>query len=98
MVDHYRVLGVARDANDAEIKKAYRKEALRWHPDKNPENKDVAEKRFKEISQAFKVLSDADERAHYDRYGDDRPQRPRRPAGGRHGGGVYGEGETTDIK
>ena len=55
MRDPYTVLGVPRGATDDEIKKAYRKEALKWHPDKNPDNKDVAEKRFKEVSQAFKV-------------------------------------------
>lgn len=84
MVNHYTVLGVPRGASDAEIKKAYRKEALRWHPDKNPDNKAAAEKRFKEISQAFKVLSDPDERAHFDRYGEERP------AGG--GGGFRRQG------
>lgn len=87
MPDHYRVLGVNRDASDAEIKKAYRKEALKWHPDKNPENKAVAEKRFKEVSQAFKVLSDPDERAHFDRYGEERQngggmRRQQHPFGG----------------
>ena len=80
--DLYATLGVTRDASDADIKKAYKKEALRWHPDKNPDKKDVAEKRFKEISQAFKVLSDPDERAYYDRYGSEREA-----AGGRSGGG-----------
>jgi DnaJ family protein B protein 12 len=91
MPDHYRILGVQRDASDADIKKAYRKEALRWHPDKNPDNKEVAEKRFKDISQAFKVLSNPDERAHFDRYGSEAPQRPRGPGG--HGGGqpMYAE-------
>ena len=52
MPDYYRTLGVSRDASDADIKKAYRKEALKWHPDKNPEQKEIAEKRFKDISQA----------------------------------------------
>ena len=97
MPDHYTVLGVQRNASDADIKKAYRKEALRWHPDKNPDNKDVAERKFKAISQAFKVLSDPDERAHYDRYGEERQAgggMPRRGPGGMHrgpGGGVYAE-------
>ena len=66
------MLGITRAASDADIKKAYRKEALRWHPDKNPDKKELAEKRFKEVSQAFKILSDPDERAHYDRYGQER--------------------------
>ena len=62
----------ARARAQAAIKKAYRKEALKWHPDKNPDNKDAAERRFKAVSQAFKVLSDPNERAHYDRYGEER--------------------------
>jgi hypothetical protein len=92
MPDHYATLGVSRSADDAEIKKAYRKEALKWHPDKNPDKKDLAEKRFKEISQAFKVLSDPDERAHYDRYGQERDAGGRPPPR-RHGGHapVYAE-------
>jgi len=69
--DYYRVLGVARESSDSEIKKAYRKLALKWHPDKNPDNKDEAEKRFKEISEAYEVLSDKNKRDKYDRYGKD---------------------------
>ena len=55
MPDHYRILGLQRDASEADIKKAYRTLALKWHPDKNPDNKDLAEKKFKEIGNAFKV-------------------------------------------
>nr|XP_057929052.1 dnaJ homolog subfamily B member 6a isoform X2 [Doryrhamphus excisus] len=69
MVDYYQVLGVRRDASADDIKKAYRKLALRWHPDKNPENKDEAEKKFKELSEAYEVLSDVNKRSTYDRYG-----------------------------
>uniref|UniRef100_A0A3B4ZLM4 DnaJ homolog subfamily B member 6-like n=1 Tax=Stegastes partitus TaxID=144197 RepID=A0A3B4ZLM4_9TELE len=69
MVDYYQVLGVRRDASADDIKKAYRKQALRWHPDKNPENKEEAEKKFKELSEAYEVLSDANKRSIYDHYG-----------------------------
>lgn len=99
MPDHYSILGVARDADEAAIKKAYRKEALKWHPDKNPDNKEAAERRFKAVSEAFKVLSDPDERAHYDRYGE---ARQANGGGGgtarRYGGGqpVYAEDLTPE--
>ena len=94
MPDPYSVLGVARDADEDAIKKAYKKMALKWHPDKNPDNKEMAEKKFKAVTAAFKLLSDPNERAHYDRYGDERPQgggMPRRNPYGGHGGGVYAE-------
>ncbi|XP_027625158.1 dnaJ homolog subfamily B member 3 [Tupaia chinensis] len=69
MVDYYQVLGVPRQASSEAIRKAYRKLALKWHPDKNPENKEEAEKRFKEVAEAYEVLSDAKKRDVYDRYG-----------------------------
>ncbi|XP_016378826.1 dnaJ homolog subfamily B member 2-like isoform X2 [Sinocyclocheilus rhinocerous] len=69
MVDYYDVLGVSRNASPDDIKKAYRKLALRWHPDKNPDNKEEAEKKFKEIAEAYEVLSDTSKRDAYDRYG-----------------------------
>ncbi|MDR3741477.1 MAG: molecular chaperone DnaJ [Terracidiphilus sp.] len=66
--DYYEVLGVSRDASDQDLKSAYRKQAMKYHPDRNPDNH-AAEEKFKEASEAYQVLSDADKRAAYDRYG-----------------------------
>ncbi|XP_028846749.1 dnaJ homolog subfamily B member 2 [Denticeps clupeoides] len=71
MVDYYDVLGVSRGASQEDIKKAYRRQALRWHPDKNPEDKEEAERRFKEIAEAYEVLSDRSKREAYDAHGRD---------------------------
>ncbi|KAK7939647.1 hypothetical protein WMY93_002973 [Mugilogobius chulae] len=71
MVDYYKILGVPKTASQEDIKKAYRKLALKWHPDKNPENKEEAEKKFKELAEAYEVLSDKSKRDSYDRYGSD---------------------------
>ena len=65
--DYYKILGVKRDASQKEIKKAYRKLALKWHPDKHKEDKEVAEEKFKEIAEAYEVLSNEETRAKYDR-------------------------------
>ncbi|HEY3276794.1 MAG TPA: DnaJ C-terminal domain-containing protein [Syntrophorhabdaceae bacterium] len=66
--DYYEILGIARGASEEEMKKAYRKLALKYHPDKNPGDK-AAEEKFKEISEAYAVLSDKDKRTQYDTYG-----------------------------
>ena len=66
--DYYEVLGVSKGASASEIKKAYRKKAIEFHPDKNPDNKDV-EAKFKEAAEAYEILSDADKKARYDQFG-----------------------------
>ncbi|MCB0706934.1 MAG: molecular chaperone DnaJ [Saprospiraceae bacterium] len=66
--DYYEVLGVSKNADDGQIKKAYRKIAMQYHPDKNPDNKE-AEEKFKEAAEAYEILSDQDKRARYDRFG-----------------------------
>src|SRR3984957_11471484 len=66
--DYYEILGVTKGAAADEIKKAYRKVAMQFHPDRNPGDK-AAEEKFKEAAEAYEVLSDADKRAQYDRYG-----------------------------
>lgn len=82
--DYYEVLGVSENASADEIKKAYRKVAMQFHPDRNPGNKE-AEERFKEAAEAYDVLSDADKKARYDRFG-------HAGVGGAAGGGFGGGG------
>src|SRR4030065_1446360 len=67
--DYYQVLGVDKKASAEEIKKAYRKLAIKWHPDKNPTNKKASEEKFKKISEAYAVLSDPQKRQQYDTFG-----------------------------
>ncbi len=67
--DYYDILGVSKSASQDEIKKAYRKQALQWHPDKHKDNKEAAEKRFKEINEAYQILSDTQKRQAYDQFG-----------------------------
>ena len=66
--DYYNILGVNKGASEDEIKKAYRKKAMQYHPDKNPGNSE-AESKFKEAAEAYDVLSDAQKRSNYDRFG-----------------------------
>ncbi len=84
--DYYEVLGVNKNATDEELKKAYRQLAKKYHPDANPDNPKEAEAKFKEISEAYEVLSDKQKRAMYDQFGHDGPQGF---GGGNPGGGYY---------
>lgn len=74
MKNYYEVLGVNKNSNENEIKKAYRKMSLKYHPDRNLENKKECEEKFKEISKAYQILSDSEKRKNYDLYGDENMQ------------------------
>lgn len=89
--DYYKTLGVERNASEAEIRKAYRKLALQYHPDRNPNDKQ-AEERFKEINEAYQVLSDSEKRSVYDRLGSDYSSWQRRGAPGDFNWDQYGGG------
>lgn len=91
--DYYEVLGVDKNATEADIKKAFRKKAKECHPDLHPNDKD-AEERFKELNEANEVLSDADKRARYDQFGFDGPQMG---GGGYDFGGFGGMGGMGDL-
>ena len=81
--DYYEVLGVNKNATDDELKKAYRKLAKKYHSDANPDNKAEAEAKFKEVNEAYEVLSDSQKRKMYDQFGFNGPQ------GGFGGGNGY---------
>ena len=94
--DYYQILGCNRDADDAALKKAYRKLAVKWHPDKNPDN-DEATKNFQKVSEAYATLSDTEKRKMYDAYGLDGVRAaeagadvPSGGGGGGGGGGMHG--------
>eukprot|EP00830_Metopus_es_P007128 TRINITY_DN1675_c0_g1_i2.p1 TRINITY_DN1675_c0_g1~~TRINITY_DN1675_c0_g1_i2.p1 ORF type:complete len:277 (+),score=85.80 TRINITY_DN1675_c0_g1_i2:108-938(+) len=89
--DYYEILGLTKAASDEEIRKAYRKLALKWHPDKNPDKREEAEKTFKEIAEAYAVLSDKAKREQYDRFGSVGPDQ------GFSGGAGFGDFDAQKI-
>ena len=98
--DYYRVLGVPRDATEAQLKKAYRKLAIKYHPDKNPDDK-RAEEHFKAVSEAYDCLQDKQRRAAYDNYGKDgakAAEQGQSVPGGFPGGGFPGGGVRMDAR
>nr|DAD21063.1 TPA_asm: hypothetical protein HUJ06_022526 [Nelumbo nucifera] len=98
-VDYYKILQVDRNAKDDDLKKAYRKLAMKWHPDKNPNNKKEAETKFKQISEAYEVLSDPQKRAIYDQYGEEglKGQVPPPGAGGPGGASFFHTGDGPNV-
>lgn len=96
--DFYELLGVSKTADTDELKKAYRKLAMKYHPDRNPDNKEAA-KTFQEISSAYEVLKDPQKKAAYDRYGHSAFEQGagQRPGGGQHAGGFEFGGNFSDI-
>lgn len=98
--DYYKILGVDRKASEEDIRKAYRKLAMQYHPDRNPNDKQ-AEERFKEINEAYQVLSDSKKRGHYDRLGSDYSTWQRRGAPGDFDWSQYGgfpRGTRVDVE
>lgn len=89
--DYYNTLGISKNASADEIKRAYRKQALGWHPDRHKDDKETAEKRFKEINEAYQVLSDPQKKSAYDQYGHSAFSPGGMPGGFGGAGGPFGQ-------
>ncbi|KAF8400745.1 hypothetical protein HHK36_014045 [Tetracentron sinense] len=96
-VDYYNILKVNRNATDDDLKKSYRRLAMKWHPDKNPNSKKEAEAKFKQISEAYEVLSDPQKRAVYDQYGEEGLKGIPPPGTGSSGGFPFGNGNSGGV-
>merc|ERR1719367_981749 len=92
MPDYYTTLGVDRKASEEDVKKAYKALAKKWHPDKNPNNQEVATKKFKEVSEAYQILGDSAKRKEYDRSGGMNSSKQSSSRNRQHGGNRQHEG------
>ncbi len=87
--DYYKLMGLKRDATDDQIKKAFKKLAIRYHPDKNQDNPEAAKKKFQEIANAYETLSDPEKRRVYDQLGEEGVKRQAQGGGGAGGHGGF---------